>query len=91
MDVKKHRKVVSVVAASNEKCDKCENFAGFETSPEGQMCGVCETWVCNDCCDNQVNLMKFVLPDGREISEDVICKDCSKELKLRELKPVEVY
>uniref|UniRef100_A0A6M3KDC0 Uncharacterized protein n=1 Tax=viral metagenome TaxID=1070528 RepID=A0A6M3KDC0_9ZZZZ len=34
---------------TNERCNVCGGFAGFETSPEGEKCDVCERWICADC------------------------------------------
>ena len=37
--------------SDHSPCDKCGAAAGFEKSPEGQRCGVCDEWVCNECQD----------------------------------------
>ena len=31
-----------------ETCDVCGNFAGLETSPEGENCYNCDRWVCHE-------------------------------------------
>lgn len=72
----------------NEACLKCGDFAGFEKSPEGSCCGICGEWVCDSCIDYSVSLKEYVLPNGKIIIEDVICKECSKELNLHNLTPV---
>ena len=32
-------------------CEICGKDANFDKSPEGQLCGVCDLWICNDCHD----------------------------------------
>jgi hypothetical protein len=72
----------------NEFCTKCGKPAGFETSPEGDSCGLCTQWICMDCTDASVSQLELVLANGRLVSEDVICKVCSSLLGLHELIPV---
>ena len=54
-------------------CEICGNDANFDKSPEGQLCGVCDLWICNDCHDAKAGC-------GNEPykEEDVVCKVCSK-------------
>lgn len=72
------------------KCLQCGGIANFDKSPEGDMCGLCKDWVCQDCVDHSVCLKEYELPDGRTIAEDVICKRCSQELNLHNLSPVRI-
>lgn len=72
----------------NEACQKCGSFAGFEKSPEGNNCGLCGEWVCDNCVDYKVSMREYLLPDGQAIAESIICKDCSNKFKLRNLTPI---
>jgi len=60
---------------SKKKCDQCNSEANFDTSPEGQRCGVCDDWICNGCQDCKAGLGNQPYPN-----EDVVCKVCSCSL-----------
>jgi hypothetical protein len=81
--------VISELNVEVDKCSKCGCHAGLQTSPEGECCGICGSWICTNCSDASVSLRVFILPNGERIAEDVICKDCSHSLGLHNLKPVE--
>ncbi|WP_347990235.1 hypothetical protein [Methylomonas sp. AM2-LC] len=57
----------------NETCDHCGNFAGLETSPEGNSCIKCGSWVCNSCTDYKSGF---------------VCKKCSSNNVLTELEDI---
>lgn len=62
----------------NETCSICGNFAGFETSPEGECCRVCGEWVCEACVD------------WKRTDMDPICKPCS-EVEVSSIKTANDY
>ena len=66
----------TVVDWGNRTCEQCNGVANFYTSPEGQLCGVCGQWICNNCQDCSVGLGKEPFSD-----EDVVCKSCSQSKK----------
>lgn len=58
-----------------QKCDICDGEANFAQSPEGQLCGICDSWICNKCHDASAGLGKEPHPQV-----DVVCKICSKKV-----------
>jgi hypothetical protein len=54
-------------------CHICGQLAAFEGIDEGEVCGECSAWVCDNCVD-----WKYM----REIdTETPICVVCAKEAK----------
>ena len=52
-------------------CEWCGNKTMFERiseaePPEGEVCGICERWICSDCVDW-----------SQDTDEDIICVYCS--------------
>ena len=43
-------------------CDYCGGFAGFEDAPTGQVCDLCDCWVCDDCTDWSIDV-RHQFPD----------------------------
>ena len=60
------------------RCDNCGEFAGFEESPEGQVCDVCDRWLCDNC----------ISWANSGYLHDFICKECyiEEEDKILEYK-----
>jgi hypothetical protein len=58
-------------------CERCNAPTTFEKNNdsephEGQVCDICERWICNNCEDTRL------LPEFERF--DNICIDCSKDL-----------
>ena len=62
----------SVVDWEPMTCELCGNEARLDESPEGQLCGVCDQWICKDCQD-----CKAGLGNEPHKEQDVVCKLCS--------------
>ena len=60
----------------NNVCDQCSAVANFDESPEGQRCGGCDQWICNNCQNCNAGLGNEPYPE-----QDVVCKSCSKSNK----------
>ena len=53
----------SVLEFGAGTCDFCGGEANFDSSPEGQRCGVCDDWICNNCQDCSAGLGNKPFPE----------------------------
>jgi hypothetical protein len=60
------------MSAIESQCDRCKGFAGFEEAPSGQVCDVCELWVCDDCTNWSIDRRH----DKEMGSHDNVCLVC---------------
>lgn len=69
----------------NETCAICNGHAGLETSPEGSVCEICDTWICDTHVDYAYmrELHENARAYGQEYEGvDPICTNCSAERRL---------
>lgn len=72
----------------NETCDICGGHAGFESSPEGSRCSVCDLLVCDDHVSYRYMRKLYEDSGGEYEGTDPICTECEEEGRIPREYPV---
>lgn len=64
---------MSLAGHPQNTCEECSGFAGFEKSPEGQVCDICDRWLCDDCINWSIDIRH----DKRFSHCEYVCLTCS--------------